>query len=194
MGGKSVQTFYSLRGRSPAYPLFRKEKIQLYVRRSTYDAERFERVLVRSDSLWGGSWVLRTESPSQGYRLSAASLPCPRRSFGTSHKGAEPTFCVCRRFMRSQEPLILLNSKNASTDAQSRLASLVICSKGTYGRGNRRRTNGTTVVEGFRSWQKIPPRRACERGSITLETFCGAGTPPPAGGSFFLYVKSVLRE
>ena len=114
--------------------------------------------VLRIYSLQGGAWVGRTESPSQGYRLSAASLPCPRRSFGTSHKGAEPTFCVCRRFMRSQEPLILLNSKNASTDAQSRLASLVICSKGTYGRGDRRRTSGTTVVEGFPQEHKVPIR------------------------------------
>ena len=90
--------------------------------------------------------MLHTESPSQGYRLAAASLPCPRRS------------------------------------------------KGTYERGDRRRTNGTAVVEGFRSWHKVPPRRACERGNITLETFCGIGTTPHAGGSFFLYEKSVLRE
>ena len=65
---------------------------------------------------------------------------------------------------------------------------------GTYERGDRRRTNGTAVVEGFRSWHKVPPRRACERGNITLETFCGIGTTPHAGGSFFLYEKSVLRE
>ena len=50
------------------------------------------------------------------------------------------------------------------------------------------------MVEGFRSWQKILPRRVCERGSITLETLCGAGIPPHPGGSFFLYEKSVLRE
>ena len=74
------------------------------------------------------------------------------------------------------------------------LASLVIRSEGTYGRGDRRRTRGTTVVEGFRSWHKIPPRRTCERDNITLETFCGAGHTPHAGGSFFLYEKSVLRE
>ena len=60
---------------------------------------------------------------------------------------------------------------------------------------------GTAVgPEGRRWWKdsdrgtKIPPRRACERGSITLETFCAAGSPPHAGGSFFLYEKSVLRE
>ncbi len=50
------------------------------------------------------------------------------------------------------------------------------------------------MVEGFRSWQKVPPRRVCERGSITLETLCAAGSTPHAGGSFFLYEKSVLRE
>ncbi len=110
--------------------------------------------------------MTRTESPSQGYRLTAASLPCPRRSFGTSHKGAEPTFYADRRLVRSQEPLILLNSQKASVGAQSWLASLVIRSEGTYGRGDRRRTRGTTVVEGFRSWHKIPPRRACERSSL----------------------------
>ncbi len=84
--------------------------------------------------------VRRSESLSQGYRLTAASLPCPG------------------------------------------------CSFGTYGREDRGRTSGTTVVEGFRSWQKIPLR------SITLETFCGAETTTQAGGSFFLYEKSVLRE
>ena len=52
--------------------------------------------------------MLRTESPSQGYRLTAASLPCPRRSFGT------------------------------------------------YGRGNRRRTSGTAVVEGFPHGHQVP--------------------------------------
>ena len=51
VGVKSVQTFYSLprwyflRGRTPAYPLFRKEKIHPHRRRSSSDAERFERVL-----------------------------------------------------------------------------------------------------------------------------------------------------
>ena len=84
--------------------------------------------------------VRRSESLSQGYRLTAASLPCPG------------------------------------------------CSFGTYGREDRGRTSGTTVAEGFRSWQKIPLR------SITLETFCGAETTTQAGGSFFLYEKSVLRE
>ncbi len=122
VGFKSVQTFYPLprwyflRGRSPAYPFFRKEKIQLHRRHRDYDAESFERVVLRSYPLRRGSMVRRSESPSQGYRLTAASLPCPRRSFGT------------------------------------------------YGRGDRRRTRGTTVVEGFRSWHKIPPRRAYERG------------------------------
>ncbi len=48
VGAKSVQTCYSLRGRSPAYPFFRKEKIQLHRRRRDYDAESFERVLLRS--------------------------------------------------------------------------------------------------------------------------------------------------
>ena len=50
------------------------------------------------------------------------------------------------------------------------------------------------MVEGFRSWHKIPPRSAYERGSITLGTLCGAQNIPHAGGSFFLYEKSVLRE
>ncbi len=72
----------------------------------------------------------RSESPSQGYRLTAASLPCPIRS------------------------------------------------KGTYGRGDRRRTRGTVVEEGFRSWHKIPPRRACERGSITLIPSAPQGSTP----------------
>ncbi len=41
-------TWYSLRGRSPAYSFFRKEKIQPHVRGSFCDAESFERVLLRS--------------------------------------------------------------------------------------------------------------------------------------------------
>ncbi len=60
---------------------------------------------------------------------------------------------------------------------------------------------GTAVgPTGRRRWKdsdrstKFPPRRFCERGSITLETFCGAGSTPHAEGSFFLYEKSVLRE
>ena len=65
-------------------------------------AGSFERVLLRSDFLRGGGLVRRTESPSQGYRLSAASLPCP----------------------------------------------LVIRSEGTYGRGDRRCSEGAAVVEG----------------------------------------------
>ena len=138
--------------------------------------------------------VLRTESSRQGYRLTAASLPCPRRSFGTSHKGAEPKLYANRRLVRSQEPLILLNSQKMSVGAECWLASLVIRSEGTYGRGDRRCSEGAAVVEGFRSWQKVPPRRVCERGSITLETLCAAGSTPHAGGSFFLYEKSVLRE
>ena len=83
VGFKSVQTFYPLprwyflRGRSPAYPFFRKEKIQLHRRHRDYDAESFERVLLRSYPLRRGSMVRRSESPSQGYRLTAASLPCP---------------------------------------------------------------------------------------------------------------------
>ncbi len=58
-------------------------------------------LLLRSHSLRRGNAVLRTESPSQGYRLTAASLPCPGRSFGTSNKGAEPTLYVHRRLVRS---------------------------------------------------------------------------------------------
>ncbi len=78
---------YSPQSRAPAYPFFRKEKIQLHRRRRRCDAESPERVLLRSYSLRGGSIVRRSESPSQGYRLAAASLPCPGRSFGTSNKG-----------------------------------------------------------------------------------------------------------
>jgi hypothetical protein len=92
--------------------------------------------------------VARTESPSQGYRLAAASLPCPGRSFGT------------------------------------------------YGRGDRRRTNGTAVVEGFPREQKSPhPHIPIGRsGSVCAETPCAAGTIPHTERSFFLYEKSVLRE
>jgi hypothetical protein len=45
--------WYSFRGRSPAYPFFRKEKIQLHRRRRKYDAGSLERVLLRSDFLRG---------------------------------------------------------------------------------------------------------------------------------------------
>ena len=92
--------------------------------------------------------MARTESPSQGYRLAAASLPCPGRSFGT------------------------------------------------YGRGDRRRTNGTAVVEGFPREQKSPHLHI-PIGSTTpicAETPCGTGTIPHTERSFFLYEKSVLRE
>ncbi len=52
--------WYSLRGRSPAYPFFRKEKIQLHRRRRDCDAETPERVLRRSYFLRKGNTVLRT--------------------------------------------------------------------------------------------------------------------------------------
>ena len=41
------------------------------------------------------------------------------------------------------------------------------------------------MVEGFRSWYKIPPRRACERGSITLETFLRRRKYPAPGRELF---------
>ncbi len=148
VGFKSVQTFYalprwySLQGRSPAYPFFRKEKIHPHRRRSDCDAESFERVQLRTYFLRRGKAVGRTESPSQGYRLTAASLPCPRRS------------------------------------------------EGTYGRGDRRRTGGTTVAEGFRSWHKVPPRRACERDSIMLTLFGAQSLPRTQEGAFFFTKKA----
>ena len=48
---QSLPRWYFLRGRSPAYPLFRKEKVRLYERRNRCDAESFERVLLRSYSV-----------------------------------------------------------------------------------------------------------------------------------------------
>ena len=54
VGFKSVQTCYSLprwyflRGRSPAYPFFRKEKIHPHRRRRDCDAESSERALRRN--------------------------------------------------------------------------------------------------------------------------------------------------
>ena len=84
--------------------------------------------------------VLRSESSSQGYRLTAASLPCPRCSFGTSNKGAEPTLCADGRFMRSQDDRRYLNS-HESGQAQKPLASLV---KG----------RGTAVGPAGRRWWK----------------------------------------
>ena len=53
---------------------------------------------------------------------------------------------------------------------------------------------GSSLYRLFTSCLADTPRRACERGSITLETFCGSGRTLHAGGSFFLYEKSVLRE
>ena len=48
-------------GRSPAYPFFRKEKIQPYRRRRDYDAESPGRVLLRSGLSARRGLVLRTE-------------------------------------------------------------------------------------------------------------------------------------
>ena len=102
--------------RSPAYPFFRKEKIHPYVRRRDYDAEApsvscYTRGFLQGEALCyarriypqsarnrkrdsttlilsaGRGLVRRTESSSQGYRLAAASLPCPRRSEGTYERG-----------------------------------------------------------------------------------------------------------
>ena len=49
-----------------------------------------------------------------------------------------------------------MTTHKASLNAESWLASLVIRSGGTYGRGDRRRTSGTAVVEGFPRAYKVP--------------------------------------
>ena len=72
---------------APACPFFRKEKIHPYGRGGKYDAESPERVLLRSGLSARRGLVLCSESLSQGYRLSAASLPCPGRSKGTYRRG-----------------------------------------------------------------------------------------------------------
>ncbi len=104
--------------------------------------------------------------------------------------------CADGRSVRSQEPLIPLNSYQPSLDAACWLASLVIRSEGTYGRGDRRCSEGAAVVEGF-PWEQKSPHPHIPFGStipFCAGTLCGAGSPPHAGGSFFLYEKSVLRE
>ncbi len=55
--------------------------------------------------------VLRSESSSQGYRLSAASLPAP------FNKGAEPTLCADGRFVRSQDDLRFLGTMRTPWDS-----------------------------------------------------------------------------
>ena len=67
IGGAEFQSpprWYPLQGRSPAYPFFRKEKIQLYMRRRKYDAECSERVLLRSHSLQEGAWCYARNPPA----------------------------------------------------------------------------------------------------------------------------------
>ena len=92
---KSLPRWYFLRGRSPAYPFFRKEKNHPHRRRRDYDADSPERASATLILSAGRGFVRRTESPSQGYRLAAASLPAP------FNKGAEPTLCVYRRSVHS---------------------------------------------------------------------------------------------
>ena len=121
-----------LRGRSPAYPFFRKEKIHPHRRRRDCDAESPERVLLRSGlSMWGGGFVRRTESPSQGYRLTAVvegfsrehRVPLTRTyrsedlaqfvqkpqcgAGSTPHAGGNQTLCVVegRKSAQTQPPL-----------------------------------------------------------------------------------------
>ena len=86
----------------------------------------------------------RTESPSQGYRLTAASLPCPRRSFGT------------------------------------------------YGRGNRRRTSGTAVVEGFPQGHQVPacPYRSEAVSQTVQEPRAAQEVPRRQEGAFFFTKKA----
>ncbi len=104
----------SLRGRSPAYPFFRKEKIQPHVRRRQYDAESLKRVLLRSCFLQGAMLCHARNPPA----IRFAPGPPP---FNKGGKG----------FLRLTE---------------------------------------------------------------SVQTLCAAGTTLHAGGSFFLYEKSVLRE
>ena len=63
--------------------------------------------------------MARTESSSQGYRLAAASLPCPRRSFGTFNKGAEPTLCAERRLARIQGRFVHLKFTRIGLGAET---------------------------------------------------------------------------
>ncbi len=137
--------------------------------------------------------MLRTESSRQGFRLTAVALPCPRRSFGTSHKGADPKLYANRRLVRSQEPLILLNSQKMSVGAECWLASLVIRSEGTYGRGDRRCSEGTAAVEGFPRAYKVPlPAQTNRKIQLSLRrNLCAAqSVPRKQGGAFFFTKKA----
>ncbi len=83
--------WYSLRGRTPAYPFFRKEKIHPHVRRRDYDAECLERVLLRSHFLRGETLChARNPPPAQTdrkhypslYRNPSAAQEVPRAQEG----------------------------------------------------------------------------------------------------------------
>ena len=94
--------------------------------------------------------MLRTESPSQGYRLTAASLPAP----------------------------------------------LVIRSEGTYGRGDRRCSEGAAVVEGFPREYKSPHLYIPIGSTIPdcAGTLVRRRKSPARRRELFLYEKSILRE
>ena len=94
--------------------------------------------------------MLRTESPRQGYRLTAASLPAPLSYVPKERMGEETAAALKERRWWKDSP--------GSTNPP-------IC---TY--------------------------RSEALSQTAQEPWCGAGSTPHAGGSFFLYEKSVLRE
>ena len=110
----------SLQERSPAYPFFRKEKIQIHRRRSTCVAESFERVLLRSCFLRGGGLGGTLGIPQSGatawrrwkgshgsrnppiriYRLEALSQVCAETPCGAGR----PTHAGGRKSIQTQPP------------------------------------------------------------------------------------------
>ena len=98
MGFKSAQTcyflprWYFLRGRSPAYPFFRKEKIHPHRRRRDCDAESPERVLLRSGLSAGVKRCATLGIPLP----SASLLALPRRFVRSGIQGG-------KRFLRRTE-------------------------------------------------------------------------------------------
>ena len=88
-GEGSLPRWYSLRGRSPAYPLFRKEKVQPHRRRRNYDAESPERVLLRSYCLQEATLCHARNPPA----IRFAPGPPPAASSEAEYKGG-------KRFLR----------------------------------------------------------------------------------------------
>ena len=140
-----------------------------------------------------GDFVRPWESFHHRRPTGSAAVPSPIRSSGTYDKGGEPTFCVKRRFVRSQEPLILLNSYKTSINVESWLGPLVRRSEGTSGAWQGCRRQAVALTGGFRASHSVPP--SAESMSVTeparnllRRSLCAARR-----AEFFLYEKMGRR-